>query len=319
VGGIRGALVKRCAFLFPGQGSQYSGMGRELADAFPEARAVFDAADRALDSSISKICFEGSDEELALTANTQPAILTVSVAAFRVIEARGIKPVAAAGHSLGEYSAHVAAGTIGFEDAVRTVRQRGQFMQEAVPVGEGAMAAVIGLALADVERVCADAADGEVLSPANLNAPGQIVIAGCAAAVERAIALSREAGAKRAVLLPVSAPFHCSLMTPAADRLKVVLEDQAFADPGVPVYTNVDATPVERGDAARDALVRQVASPVRWEELAGAMFDSGIETFVELGPGRVLAGLMRRIRREARVLGIETPAGLEKALAELGG
>jgi len=318
VGRIRGALVKRCAFLFPGQGSQYSGMGRELAEAFPEAKAVFETADRALDASISKICFEGSDEELALTANTQPAILTVSVAALRVIEARGIKPVAAAGHSLGEYSAHVAAGTIGFEDAVRTVRQRGQFMQEAVPVGEGAMAAVIGLAPADVERVCAEAAQGDVLSPANLNAPGQIVIAGSAAAVERAITVSREAGAKRAVLLPVSAPFHCSLMTPAADRLKLVLEGLEFADSGIPVYTNVDAVPVERGDAARDALVRQVASPVRWEELAGAMFDSGIETFVELGPGRVLAGLMRRIRRGARVLGIDTPAGLEKAMAELG-
>ena len=319
MGGIGGALVKRCAFLFPGQGSQYSGMGRELADAFPEAREVFETADRALDFPISTICFEGSDEELALTANTQPAILTVSVAACRVIEARGVRPVATAGHSLGEYSAHVAAGTIQFEDAVRTVRQRGQFMQEAVPVGEGAMAAVIGLDPEEVDRLCQEAAEGEVLSPANINAPGQIVIAGNTAAVDRAIARSRDAGAKRAVRLPVSAPFHCSLMTPAADRLKIVLDGQNFADPGVPVYTNVDATPVDRGASARDALVRQVASPVRWAELAGAMFDSGIETFVELGPGKVLGGLMRRIRRDAQVLGVDTPEGLEKALAELGG
>lgn len=319
MGRIGGALVKRCAFVFPGQGSQYSGMGRELADAFPEAREVFEIADRALGESISKICFDGTDEELALTANTQPAILTASVAAWRVIESRGIRPVAAAGHSLGEYSAHVAAGTLEFADAVRTVRQRGQFMQEAVPVGEGAMAAVIGLAPEEVERVCREAAQDEVLSPANLNAPGQIVIAGHVSAVDRAIEFARDAGAKRAVLLPVSAPFHCSLMAPAADRLEVVLDGLAFADPDVPVYTNVDAAPVERGDAARDALVRQVTSPVRWAELAGTMFDSGIEIFVELGPGRVLAGLMRRIRRGARVLGVDTPAGLDKTLAELGG
>jgi [acyl-carrier-protein] S-malonyltransferase len=293
-------------------------MGRALADTFPECREVFEAADHALDTSISRICFEGSAEELALTENTQPAILTVSVAAWRAIESRGIRAVAAAGHSLGEYSAHVSAGTIEFADAVRTVRRRGQFMQEAVPVGEGAMAAIIGLGPDAVDVLCREAAQNEVLSPANLNAPGQTVIAGHAGAVERAIELAGDRGAKRAVKLPVSAPFHCSLMEPAADRLKIVLEGLTLNDPNLPVYTNVDASPVEKGDSARQALVRQVASPVRWEELAGAMFDSGIETFVELGPGRVLSGLMRRIRRPARVLSVDSPEGLEKALAELG-
>lgn len=310
--------MSRCAFLFPGQGSQHPGMGQALAEAFPECREVFDAADRALGSSISSVCFEGSAEQLALTENTQPAILTVSVAALRALESQGVRAVAAAGHSLGEYTAHVAAGTIEFTDAVQTVRLRGRFMQEAVPVGQGAMAAILGLSREEVERICRDAAGQEVVAVANLNAPGQIVIAGHANAVERAADRAREAGAKRAVLLPVSAPFHCALMEPAARRLQPVLEELTLRDPAVPVYTNVGATAIRHAGAARDALVRQVASPVRWEELAGAMFDSGIDTFIEIGPGRVLAGLMRRIRKPARVFNVEDPDGLAKTVAELG-
>jgi [acyl-carrier-protein] S-malonyltransferase len=292
-------------------------MGRALAEAFPEAKAVFDSADRALGTEISKICFEGSAEELALTENTQPAILTVSIAALRVLENRGLHPVATAGHSLGEYSAHVAAGTLPFEDAVRAVRLRGRFMQRAVKVGDGAMAAILGLERADLERVCEESAEGEVVSPANMNGPGQIVIAGHAGAVQRAMATALTAGASRALPLPVSAPFHCSLMSPAADELRPVLEEISFSDPVMPVFTNVDAAPVRDGGEAREALVRQVATPVRWHELVQAMVDSGIDTFLEVGPGRVLAGLMRRIRKDLKILAVGDPDSLEKAVDQL--
>jgi [acyl-carrier-protein] S-malonyltransferase len=291
-------------------------MGRELCDAYPESREVFDSADRALDHPISRTCFEGTEEELALTENTQPAILTVSVAALRALESRGLKPAATAGHSLGEYSAHVAAGTLGFEDAVRAVRSRGRFMQRAVKVGEGAMAAVIGLEGAEVDRICEVSAAGEVVSAANMNGPGQVVIAGDRVAVERAIEAASAAGAKRSILLPVSAPFHCSLMQPAAEELRPVLEGIEFSDPAMPVYTNVDAAPVQQAGAAREALIRQVVSPVRWQELIEALLAAGIVHFVEVGPGRVLSGLMKRIDSKAKILAVGDPAGVERAVEE---
>ncbi len=308
----------KTAFVFPGQGVQAPGMGRELAMSVPASREIFTAADRALAFEISALCFEGSPEELALTENTQPAILTVSIAAWRALAERGIEPQATAGHSLGEYSAHVAAGTIPFADAVRLVRARGRFMQEAVPVGQGAMAAILGLNLEKIREICATVADHQVVTAANINAPGQVVIAGHAPAVHRAIEACRDAGARRAVELAVSAPFHSSLMQPAADRLEPILEDISFADPNVPVYTNVDAEPVTRGDAARDALVRQVVSPVRWQELIERMANDGFDTFVEIGPGRVLSGLARRIRRELKTVQVSDPASIDMAVEFLG-
>jgi [acyl-carrier-protein] S-malonyltransferase len=319
VGGFGGSLVSGIAFLFPGQGSQYPGMGRELAGAFPESAEVFREADEAIGYPISKACFEGTDHDLAQTETTQPAILTVSVAAVRALESRGLTPAASAGHSLGEYSAHVAAGTLRFRDAVRAVRQRGRFMQEAVPEGEGAMAAVIGLDREVVSRICEESAQDEVVVPANFNGPRQIVIAGHAGAVERAVARAGEAGARKAVRLAVSAPFHCSLMAPAAARLARMLDDVEFRDPSVPVFTNVDARPVSRGAEAKDALVRQVASPVRWDELVAAMVSAGFRTFLEIGPGTVLSGLVRRIDKSCEVFGVATPADVERAMGELGG
>jgi [acyl-carrier-protein] S-malonyltransferase len=310
--------VSRLAFLFPGQGSQHPGMGSELAREIPTCREVFETGDRALDWPLSRLCFEGGEEELALTENTQPAILAVSVAVLKALTERGIRPAAAAGHSLGEYSAHVAAGTVGFEDALRAVRRRGRFMQEAVPVGAGAMAAVIGLKADRVEAICREVAGDEVVAAANLNGPVQTVIAGHTAAVDRAVELAQESGARRAVRLAVSAPFHCSLMRSAGEKLRPVLEALDFNDPEIPVYSNADARTVDRGAAARDALVRQVTLPVRWQELIEAMLQDGVDTFVEVGPGKVLSGLVRRIDRGVRVLRVAEPAEVESVAAELG-
>ncbi len=295
-------------------------MGQALADAFPECRAVFDEADAALGEPLSTICFEGPDDRLRLTANTQPAILTVSVAAARLLASRGILPGIVAGHSLGEYSAHVAAGTLTFADAVRIVRRRGRYMQEAVPVGLGAMAAILGLDNAGVARACAEAAEGEIVAPANLNAPGQVVIAGTAAAVARAGVRAKALGAKRVVPLPVSAPFHCELMKPAQDRLAPELRALAVRSPIVPVIANVDAEPKTDGQAAVEALVQQVASPVRWEEVVRRLASAGVRAYVEVGPGAVLSGLVRKIDREARVATFEAPSDLdavERLVAEV--
>jgi [acyl-carrier-protein] S-malonyltransferase len=305
------------AFLFPGQGSQYVGMGQALAEAFPESRAVFDEADSALGFPLSRLCFEGPEEELKLTANTQPAILTASIAAFRALAGRGPRPDWVAGHSLGEYSAMVAAGTLSLSDAVVAVRRRGQYMQEAVPVGVGAMAAILGLDLAGIESACAEAAAGEVVAPANINSPGQVVIAGHAAAVLRASALCKARGAKRAVPLPVSAPFHCALMRPAQERMEKDLAAIAFRDPQPPLVNNVDALPVRSAAECRAGLVRQVSAPVRWQESVERLGKEGVSTFVEVGPGSVLAGLVKKIARDARVANLEDPSGLEGALSLL--
>jgi [acyl-carrier-protein] S-malonyltransferase len=293
-------------------------MGKDLAAAEPAAAAVFDAADRALGFGLSTLCFDGPESELVRTEITQPAILTVAIAAWRAFEARGgAPPVAAAGHSLGEYSAHVAAGTLRFDDAVRVVRERGRFMQEAVPEGQGAMAAILGLDRPLVARLCTEAGHGEVVSCANANGPGQIVIAGHAGAVKRACEAALVAGATRAIPLQVSAPFHCALMEPAARRLSVVLDAATFCDPSIPVYTNVDAAAVTTAAASRDGLSRQVVSSVRWEEEILKMAQDGIETFVEFGPGRVLTGLVRRIRKDLRVYSVSDAAGLAATLQAL--
>jgi [acyl-carrier-protein] S-malonyltransferase len=304
------------AFIFPGQGSQKVGMGRAFADAEPIARDTFAEADAALGTPLSRLCFEGPESDLQLTENTQPAILTVSVAIARVLEARGWRPDFYAGHSLGEYSAHVTAGTFGFADAVRTVRARGRYMQEAVPVGTGAMAAILGLDGDAVAAACAEAAEGEVVSPANLNGAGQVVIAGAKAAVERAGAAAKARGAKRVIPLAVSAPFHCALMKPAEDRLAPELRALAVQAPRRPVVANVDAEPKRDAPAAIEALVRQVSGAVRWEAVVRRLASEGVRTYVEVGPGTVLAGLVRKIDREARVASLEDPTGLD-ALAPL--
>lgn len=298
------------AFIFPGQGSQTVGMGRALADAFPLCRRTFEEADAALGDLISRMCFEGPAEQLTLTENTQPAILTVSVAAGRLLASRGFTPSFVAGHSLGEYSAHVAAETMSFADALRIVRRRGRYMQEAVPVGAGAMAAILGLDVERVAQACADAAQGEVVSPANMNAPGQVVIAGARDAVARAGERARQLGAKRVVPLPVSAPFHCALMKPAEERLAPELRALAVADPRVPVVANVDAEPKRDGASAIEALVRQVSMPVRWEASVRRLASEGVRAYVELGPGSVLSGLVRKIHRGATVVNVESPDGL---------
>jgi [acyl-carrier-protein] S-malonyltransferase len=309
----------KVAFIFPGQASQYPGMGKELAEKYPAARAVFDEADAALGLSLSKICFEGTDEELKLTANTQPAILAVSVAAYRVLAERGITAEYVAGHSLGEYSALVAAGSLNFADAVKLVRKRGAYMQEAVPAGQGSMAAIMGLAPTVVLEVCKKAAQGEVCSPANLNSPEQTVISGTAAAVKRAVEIASQTGAKRAVVLAVSAPFHCALMMPAQEKLEKDLASTQFTGLRIPLVTNVDADEISTGDEARSSLTRQVTMPVRWEESMRLLLDDGVNTFVEVGPGKVLTGLMRQIERSVTTLNVEDEKSLTATLDKIAG
>lgn len=311
--------MSNIAFLFPGQGSQTVGMGRDFAEKYPVAKAIFDEADEALGYSLSTLCFEGPEEQLKQTEYTQPAILTVSVAAARVLAEHGITASFAAGHSLGEYSAHVAAGTLSFADAVRTVRSRGQFMQQAVPEGKGGMAAILGLDAARIGELCQQASDEMncIVAPANLNSPGQTVISGDAAAVDRASELCKEAGAKRAVPLPVSAPFHCKLMEPAADKLASELERIVFNDPTMPVASNVDARFLSRSSEVRDCLIRQVTGAVRWTECIALLKEAGATTFLEVGPGKVLSGLMRQIDRDQTMLNVEDAASLEKTLAAL--
>lgn len=305
------------AFIFPGQGSQVVGMGKELAEKYPIARRTFEEADEALGFKLSQVCFEGPEEQLRLTEVTQPAILTSSIAALRVLEGRIPKPCYVAGHSLGEYSAHVAAGTISFCDAVRTVHNRGKYMQEAVPVGAGAMAAILGMEFEKVAAVCQDAAQGEVCSPANINSPEQIVISGNTAAVERGVKLADERGAKRAKLLRVSAPFHCALMKPAQDRLQPELEKLKMQKPVYPVACNVDASFVTDDVRAAATLVAQVTGSVKWEQCMRLLIAEGVQTFIEIGPGKVLCGLMRQIDRSKTCLNVGDESSLAKTVGQM--
>jgi [acyl-carrier-protein] S-malonyltransferase len=303
------------AFIFPGQGAQHAGMGKELADNFAVARHVFEEANDALGFNLANLCFHGPDEDLKLTTVTQPAILTTSIAALRVLEQEtGLQPDYSAGHSLGEYSALVCSKAISFADAVRTVRQRGAFMQDAVPVGVGSMAAIIGLDADVLESVCQEAADGEIVSPANFNSPGQIVIAGHASAVDRAMVLAKENGAKRALPLPVSAPFHCSLLLPAGEKLNDVLSDILFSPMTFPVVSNVEAEPNSDSARLQQLLVTQVSAPVRWDASVSRMVELGVETFIEIGPGKVLSGLVKRIEKSATSLNIEDMKSLNKLI-----
>ena len=289
--------INLIAFMFPGQGSQYVGMGKDLAEKFPVFRDTLEMADDALGESLSRLCFDGPEDDLRLTANTQPAVLAISIAMYRLLESRGVKPVLVAGHSLGEYSAHVAAGTLSFGDALRIVRRRGSYMQEAVPVGTGAMAAIIGLDTRLVDQACKESANGEIVSPANMNAPGQVVIAGDTTAVARAGQRAKALGARRVMALPVSAPFHCELMRPAQKRLEPELRGIVVSDPNMPVIANCDALPKKTAAEAVDALVNQVSAPVLWEDVVRKMSSCGIKTCVEVGPGKVLTGLLKKIDR----------------------
>jgi [acyl-carrier-protein] S-malonyltransferase len=312
-------MTTKIAFLFPGQGSQAVGMGRELAERFPIAARTFFEADEACGFSLSRLCFEGPEDELKLTENTQPAILTVSVAALRVLAEHGVKPALAGGHSLGEWSAHVAAGTLSFADAVRAVKARGRAMQQAVPAGQGAMAAVLQLDTAQIVDACAEAGreTGQVVAAANLNSPAQTVISGAVAAVEKAVALCKAKGARRAVMLPVSAPFHCALMQPAQEEVGRVLAALQVNHPSIPVAANVTGEIVTTAEAARDALIRQVTGTVRWVDCVQALVGAGATVFVEAGPGKVLTGLMKQIDPAQKALNVEDAASLEKTLAEL--
>jgi [acyl-carrier-protein] S-malonyltransferase len=307
------------AYIFPGQGSQYPGMGKDLVENFPIAQQIFEEAGDALQFSIADLCFQGSVEDLQLTENTQPSILAVSAAVLGTMESEGFpKPDFVAGHSLGEYSGLLSARSLTLNDAIRTVRSRGRYMQEAVPVGTGAMAAVIGMPLADIEAACDESREGQVCAPANINSGTQVVIAGNTEAVDRASELLKSRGAKRVLKLNVSAPFHCALMNPARDRLAVDLGAIEFNDLQVALVTNVDAAVVGNGAGARDALVRQVSSPVRWLESVELLIKQGVDTFVEVGPGKVLTGLMRQISREVRCFNVEDAASLKIASANLG-
>lgn len=310
--------MKKIAFIFPGQGSQHAGMGRELFADFPVARAVFEEADEALGFAISDLCFNGPEEDLQLTANTQPAILTASIAALRVLAEQGIKPDFVAGHSLGEYSALVAASSLTLTDAVKTVRLRGQLMQQSIPVGLGAMAAILGLSAEQVIAACSEVAQDQVCAPANFNTPVQTVIAGHQEAVERAVAKCQELGARRAIMLKVSAPFHCALMKTAQEQLTPWLTATNFNDLSIPLINNVDTALVKTGAVAREGLIRQVSSAVRWTESVEKMIAAGVDTFVEVGPGKVLCGLVKSINREVKFLNVENQASLTDTIAKLG-